>query len=188
MLGIRRNAPEIDPGRRAGLGHVIVEIDLDTGFLGAGLGGGIVARPVVDDAEFLVGNGVEVVGVVECADILADRLEGVDHRLVVRGFVVSRSLPRYFSTISIMSVGLSRIEMPQSASFAAFSGLKRRSSDGQVGVGNALLHHVDIVGDADGTPHVGNAIDVAWIPPLEDAQASGSRLFQSGSLERSSFS
>lgn len=76
-LGVYWNARHIEPRRRARIRHVIGEIDFDPCIRGTGICGCIIARRGIDHAQFLVGNGIQKIGCIKGADVLADALLSV---------------------------------------------------------------------------------------------------------------
>ncbi len=176
VLGIGRDAPDIKPGGRTGFWHIIGEIKIDACLLGARVCGGIVTGPIIDHTEFLVGNGVQIIGGIKGADILTNGGEGLDHLIEIRrigrvgvfakigqhhGNHIARTLQNGDSAISEL---------------CGIFWFEQDVESGQIRIGNTFLHHVHIKGQANGAPHIGNAIDVTGVPALNGFQAYGIKI------------
>ena len=170
---VGRDRHAVGPGRGAGRGHEILEVDLDAGLLGAGGGGGVVAGPAGHGAELAVRQGVDVVGVVEGGEEGPHLLQRLDGGRIVGGVggaaVLAEPGEHHRDDV------LRAVEHRDAAvgELLGILGLHQHVERGEVGVGEALAHQVHVVGDADRAPHVGRAVGVARVPGVEDAQDLG---------------
>ncbi len=103
--------------------------------------------------------------------MLADGGKKLDHRieiLRVRGVWIEPQIGQRHGD------HVARAFQNGNAAVSKLGGIFRLEEDverGQIRIGNALLHHVHIEGQAHGAPHVGNPIFVSRVPALNGFQA-----------------
>ena len=147
--------------------------------LGCGprLGDAVIARPGIGDADFLIGQGGQVVGIVEGGDRLPDRLERRDQGGIIR-FGGLRGVDAKPTEHHIADVGRA-IEQRNAAigQLGGVFGQDQRVKAAEVGVRQAFPDHIDVMGDADRAPHIGHGILVAGVIALQHLQEVGFVVF-----------